>query len=144
MKKSITVTLAFVLTLASLLTLAFPSKPNPRISSFPENNPAIQDAVNPIPTPTPSQAPMAITNSSQQQETAPQQDVQLSRSPQLPSTFTIIATIVSLVAVFGTILSLFLRRRNKSQNKLPAKTSGERFWAIDCYGPKRNENSIKK
>lgn len=144
MKKAITVTLALVLTFASFLSLAFPSKPYSRSSSLLNNNPAIQDAVNKIQTPTPTQTPITITNSTKQEETAPKQNIQLSKSSQLPSTPTVVATIVSLVAVFGTILSLFLRRRSKGQNKLSAKTGGERFWAIDCYGLKRSKNSIKK
>lgn len=53
-------------------------------------------------------------------------------SPSLPSPFVVAAVIVALVAVFGAVLSLLLRRREK--NRGIKKWSGERFWAIDSYG----------
>jgi hypothetical protein len=136
MKKVITITLAFVLTLASLLTLTLPGKVPSKNIAVPGNYLEMQSSTNAVPT----SAPNAITNSSQPQKPTSQQESQHSqpaiteKTAQFPSTFTIVATIVSLVAVFGTILSLCLRRRNKGQTKFSSNAHGERFWAIDCYG----------
>ena len=49
----------------------------------------------------------------------------------MPSPFTVAAWIVGLVAVFGALLSLFLRGRHSGQPE--EKRVGERFWAIDSY-----------
>lgn len=137
MKKVITITIVFVLTIASMLMLTLPSKAVFKNIVVPGNYLEIQNSVNAVLTLTPIQTPIAITNSSDSQGPTSQQELQHSqpamneKSSQLPSTFTIVATIVSLVAIFGTILSLCLRRRSKGQTKFSCNAHGERFWAID-------------
>ncbi len=53
------------------------------------------------------------------------------KSSSLPSPLIVAAWIVGLVAVFGALLSLILRRRRTSHAE--PKRVGERFWAIDSY-----------
>jgi hypothetical protein len=62
----------------------------------------------------------------------PPQSELTAKSSSLPSPLTVAAWIVGLVAVFGALLSLALRRRQTSQ--ADAKRVGERFWAIDSCG----------
>jgi len=66
------------------------------------------------------------------QAASPTQPV-ISVKSSMPSPFTVAAWIVGLVAVFGALLSLFLRGRHSSQPE--KKRAGERFWAIDSYRP---------
>jgi multisubunit Na+/H+ antiporter MnhC subunit len=80
----------------------------------------------------PTNSPASNATQSQQPTSQQPQSTPTGRPSPLPSPFIIAVFIVALVAVFGMILSLCLRKRGKT--KTVRNTTGERFWVIDCYG----------
>lgn len=125
MNQSTTLMLVLVLVMASCLTLLSLIKAasgtdtlseKMLITSLPANS-----------TSNPTHSPASNATQSQQPQSTP-----TGKPSPLPSPFIIAVFIVALVAVFGMILSLCLRKRGKT--KTVRNTTGERFWVIDCYG----------
>ena len=134
MREIATLLLVLVLVMTSCVALPSSVKAISGTITVPEETLTASSPANPAPNLTPSPTP----NSSQSPQLTPQQGTQQSQptptvkpSP-FPSPFIIAASIVALVAVFGAVLSLYLRKRGKT--KTVRNTTGERFWVIDCYG----------
>jgi multisubunit Na+/H+ antiporter MnhC subunit len=132
MNQSTTLLLVLLLVTASCLTLSSSVKAISRTITVPEetrttSSPAKQTP-NTTPTPNSSQ-PLQPT--SQQGTQQPQPTPTVKPSP-FPSAFVIAASIVALVAVFGAILSLCLRKRNRRETPTQFSNSsyGDRFWSI--------------